>query len=108
MAANSVSPEDKIKNENILNETLKSLFAIVENYPALQANENFIALQEELKNVEEDIANARQSYNAKVKAFNTSIEVFPGVLFAKLYKFKKYEFYVVENEQERKNIKVEF
>ncbi len=108
MAANSQSAEDKIKNEGILNETLKSLFAVAENYPTLQANQNFITLMNELRGVEEDIASSRKNYNAKVKTFNTSVEVFPGVLFAKLYKFKKFEFYVVDDEKERKNIKVEF
>ncbi len=108
MAANSVTTEDKIKNENILNGTLKSLFAVAENYPTLQANKNFIALMEELRSIEVDIADARKNYNARVKTFNTSVETFPGVLFAKLYKAKKFEFYVVEDEKERKNIKVEF
>ncbi|MBE5735225.1 MAG: LemA family protein [Clostridiales bacterium] len=108
MAANSTTAEDKIKNEGILNETLKSLFAVAENYPTLQANQNFISLMNELRGVEVDIAEARKSYNARVKSFNTSVEAFPGLLFAKLYHFKKFAFYVVEDEKERKNIKVEF
>ena len=62
----------------------------------------------ELRSVEEDIAEARKNYNARVKTFNTSIEVFPGNIFAKIYHFKKFSFFVVEDEKERKNIKVEF
>ena len=108
MAYNSTTTEDKIKNEGILNETLKSLFAVAESYPNLQANTNFISLMNELKSVEVDIAESRKNYNARVKAFNTSIEVFPGNIFAKMYHFKKFSFFVVEDEKERKNIKVEF
>lgn len=100
--------EERIKNESILNSTLRSLFAVSENYPALQANQNFLDLQAQLKSLEEDIANARKFYNARVKTYNTSIETFPALLFAKLYRFKKYAFYMVDEEKERKNIKVEF
>ena len=108
MCINATTAEEKIQSENMLNDTLKSLFALSENYPKLQANENFIDLQNQLKVIEEDIAVARKTYNARVKTYNTSIEVFPGFLFAKLYKHKKVDFFVVDEEKERKNIKVEF
>ena len=108
MCVASTSTEEKIKNENMLNETLKTLFAVAEDYPELQANANFMDLQQQLREVEIEIANARKFYNARVKTYNTAIMVFPGILFAKLYKAKKAEFYVVEEEKERKNIKVEF
>ena len=108
MCVESGTTEEKIQSENILNDTLKSLFAVAENYPDLQANANFLDLQEQLKHIEEDIANARKFYNAKVKTHNTMLEVFPGLIFAKLYKFKKFPFYIVEDENERKNIKVSF
>lgn len=108
IAAGSNTIDDKIKNESALNGALKSLFAVVEKYPELQANQNFMALQNDLRAIEEDIANARKFYNAKVKSYNNSIQVFPGVLFAKMYHFNKFEFYVVDDEKERKNIKVQF
>lgn len=108
LAASAKTTEEKIASNNTLNNTLKGLFAVVEQYPTLQANSNFQDLMNQLKAIENDIANARKYYNARVKSFNTSIEVFPGNLFAKMYHFTKYPFYVVEDEQERKNIKVEF
>jgi len=108
LAANSTTLEDKIKNEAVLNNSLKGLACVVDKYPELKEDSNFISLQQDLKNIENNIADARQFYNARVKTFNNSIEGFPGVLFAKMYKFKKYSFYIVDAEQERKNIKVEF
>ncbi len=109
LAAASTSTEDKIKNDSALSNTLKNLLSVVvEKYPELKADTHFISLQNDLKNLEIDIANARKYYNARVKTFNNSIEVFPGVLFAKIFKFKKFSFYIVDDEQERKNIKVEF
>lgn len=108
MAVGATTIDDKIKNEAVLNNALKSLSVVVEKYPELQANANFLALQNDLRSIEEDIANARKYYNARVKTFNNSIQVFPGVLFAKLYHFTKFEFYVVDDEKERKNIKVQF
>lgn len=109
VAASATTTEEKIASNNTLNNTLKGLFAVAEQYPTLQANTNFQELMSQLKAVENDIANARKYYNARVKSFNTSIETFPGNFFAKIYKkFTKYPFYVVEDEQERKNIKVEF
>lgn len=108
IAAGSNTIDDKIKNESALNGALKNLFVVVEKYPELQANQNFLSLQNDLRAIEEDIANARKFYNAKVKSYNNSIQVFPGLLFAKMYHFTKFEFYVVDDEKERKNIKVQF
>ena len=108
LANNSVSTDEKIKNEAALTSALKSLLAVAEQYPALQANANFIDLQNTLKSIEEEIAHSRKYYNARVKVHNTSLEVFPGVIFAKIFKQKKFEFFVVDDEKERKNIKVEF
>ncbi|MDV7398876.1 LemA family protein, partial [Arthrospira platensis SPKY1] len=70
--------DEKVRANNQLTETLKSLFAVAENYPDLKANENFLALQEELTTTENKIASARQFYNDRVLDFNNLIEVFPN------------------------------
>lgn len=108
MAMNSKTNEEKIKNDNVLSGTLKSLFALSESYPDLKANTNFLDLQDQLKQLEAEISNARRFYNARVKLYNNAVETFPGNLFAKLYKFEKAELYIVSNEEERQNVKVEF
>lgn len=105
MGATSV--KDKAKAENMLEGTLKTLFAVSENYPKLQANENFLQLQEELSGTESKIAYARQHYNDMVMELNTKIQTFPINLLAGLFSFKEQEAYPVP-EEERKNVKVQF
>lgn len=99
--------EGKAKAENQLAGTLKTLFAVSENYPQLKANENFLQLQEELSGTESKIAYARQHYNDMVMAFNTKIEVFPNNIFAKQLNFTKKPLFETA-EFERKNVKVQF
>jgi len=106
MSANS--PEERAKNENMLSGTLKSLFAVTENYPQLQANENFLSLQANLRNLEDEIANSRKYYNGCVKLFNNKIEVFPSNLVAKRFKFEKKVLFEVTNQEERVAPKVQF
>lgn len=108
MAMNATTLEEKAQGENMLTGTLKSLFALSENYPDLKANANFIDLQNQLKQIETDIANARKYYNGVVKAFNTKIEVFPSNFVAGMFKFTKKQMFVVDNEAERQNVKVQF
>lgn len=104
---NAKTIESKSKASNMLSETLKSLFAVSENYPNLKANENFIQLQEELTGTENKIAYARQHYNDIVMLFNTKIETFPNNLFAKTLKFNQEQLFQA-SESERKNVKVRF
>jgi LemA protein len=99
--------QGKAKAENQLAGTLKTLFAVSENYPQLKANENFLQLQEELSGTESKIAYARQHYNDMVMAFNTKIEVFPNNIFAKQLNFTKKTLFEAA-ESERKNVKVQF
>jgi len=82
------TPEDMMQADNALTGTLKSLFAVAENYPELKANQNFLALQSELSNTEDKISYMRQSFNDMVMKFNTAIQTFPGVLFAGMMGFK--------------------
>ena len=105
MQASSV--KDKAEASNQLTETLKSLFAVSENYPDLKANQNFLQLQEEITGTENKIAYSRQHYNDIVMVFNTKIETFPNSVFAGMLKFDQEDMFEA-TEAERKNVKVEF
>jgi len=83
---------------NFLTQTLRSLFAVAENYPNLKANQNFLDLQNELSDIEEKIAYARQFYNRNVSAYNTSIQTVPNVVVANMFGFKRFEFFEAEEE----------
>ncbi len=107
MAMQANGAEDKGKAENMLSGTLKSLFAVAENYPELKANENFAKLQDELTDTENKIQAARRFYNGQVRDFNTKIQVFPTNMIAGMLKFKAFDFFEIE-EQEKKNIEVKF
>lgn len=108
MAQGAATVEEKIVGENQLQGTLKSLFAIAENYPDLKANQNFLDLQNQLKKVEEDIANSRKYYNAVVKQFNVKCEAFPSNIIAGIFKFEKKAMFEVDSAEERQNVKVSF
>lgn len=99
--------KEKADASNALSNTLKSLFAVSENYPNLQANQNFMQLQEEITGTENKIAYARQHYNDIVMHFNTKIETFPNNLLANTLGFKQQDLFKA-TEAERKNVKVEF
>jgi len=100
--------EGKAQAENMLSGTLKSLFALAENYPDLKANQNFMDLQQTLKDIEEHLQLSRRYYNATVRDFNTKIEIFPNNIFAGMFNFKRRDFFQVDSEEERKNVKVSF
>lgn len=104
------SLEDKAKAENMLSGTLKSLFALSENYPNLKANENFLELQRELTDTENKIQASRRFYNSNVLAMNTKLEMFPSNIIGNMFGFTKQEFFkLAEDEQEaRKPVKVSF
>jgi LemA protein len=84
--------------ENALTQTLRSLFAVVENYPDLKANQNVLSLQEEITTTENQISFSRQHYNASVLDYNNAIQVFPNVLLAGAFGFTKREFFEAEPE----------
>ena len=97
----------KAEASNMLSDTLKSLFAVAENYPDLKANENFLQLQEELSGTENKISYARQHYNDIVMVFNTKIQMFPNNVLSSTLGFKDKEMFDVP-EAEKKNVKVQF
>lgn len=108
MAMNATTPEAKADAENMLTGALKTLFAVAENYPQLRANENFLDLQNTLKEIEEHIQLSRRYYNATVRDFNTKIEVFPNNVFAGMFGFGKRQFFELGSAAERENVKVSF
>ncbi len=93
--------------DNVLTGALRSLFAVSENYPQLRANENFLALQQELSDIEEKVAFARQFYNRNVMDFNTRIQVFPSAIIANMFNFERFEFFEAE-EAAREEVQVSF
>lgn len=100
-AMSAQGPHEKGQAENFLSETLKSLFAVAENYPDLKANQNVSQLQEELTATENKIAFARQLYNDVVMAFNNKVQTFPSNVIAGAFGFKAREFFEVpEGEKE--------
>lgn len=100
--------QEKKEAENFLSQTLKSLFAVVENYPNLKASQNFLELQRELRDTEDKIQAARRFYNANVRDLNIKIESFPTNIIAKLFGFKKMDLFEIEEAEERRVPKVEF
>ena len=98
---------DKAEANNMLSDTLKSLFAVAENYPDLKANQNFGKLQDELSDTENKIAYSRQFYNSNVMDYNTKIALFPNSIVANMFGFKAAEFFEASDE-ERKPVKVSF
>ncbi len=100
-------PKETASANNQLTGALKTLFAVAENYPKLNASENFKELQEELSDTETKVAAARQFYNANVLDYNTKIKVFPNVLFASMFGFTQEQFFEASGE-EKQDVKVKF
>jgi len=98
VAAGAQGPAQQASAENVLTGALRSLFAVVENYPDLKASQNVIQLQEELTTTENQISFARQHYNATVLDYNNSIQTIPAVLIAGPFGFTKREFFDAEPE----------
>ena len=94
--------------ENMLSSTLKSIFALSESYPDLKANTNFLELQRELSDTENKIQASRRFYNGNVRDFNTKLEVFPTNIIGNMLGFKSRDYFEIEDEKERDNVKVKF
>ncbi len=98
----------KADAENMLSSTLKSLFAVSENYPELKASNNFLQLQNELTDTEDKIQAARRFYNTNVRDLNIKIESFPTNMMANAFGFKEMELFQTAGEVEREPVKVNF
>ena len=107
-AMQTTGVEDKARVEGMLTQALGQFKIAVENYPNLKANENFLAVQEELKSTENKIAFSRQNYNDQVLHYNNKIEMFPSNIFANMFGFKQEPFFELENPEEGKAVKVSF
>ena len=111
MSAGARTLDEKMEAANQMTGSLRTfLSAVAEDYPDLKANTNFLDLQNQLKQLEASLENARLYYNGQVKTFNTAIELFPGNIVVKGMgeEYKKRPYFEIENEEERQNVKVQF
>ncbi len=106
MGAGSVG--EKSQAEGALSGAMSKFFLVVENYPDLKANQNFLSLQEELTSTENKIAFSRQGYNDQVLFFNNKIQMFPSSIVAGMFKFEEEEFFEIEDKAEKEVPKVSF
>jgi len=107
-AMNAGSAAEKGAAENALTGTLKTLFAVAENYPELKANTNFLELQRELSDTENKIQAARRFYNGNVRDLNTKIQVFPDSIVANMLSIKQREFFEIEEAAQKETPNVQF
>ena len=106
--SNAGNMDQRTAGEGGLTEALTHLFAIAENYPQLKANENFMALQKELSDLETKIAFARQFYNDIVMKYNTKIQTFPTNILAGIFGFTFLGYFEVNSGRERESVSVRF
>ena len=106
--AGATTVNEKATLNNQLSDTLKTIMAVSENYPDLKANQNFLDMQEELRNTENKISFSRQFYNDSVTMYNTKLEVFPSNIIARWFKFTAESLFTAESDEARKNVKVDF
>lgn len=100
--------DEKAQNSAELSGMLKYLFALSENYPDLKSNQNFIEMQKSLEKIEEDLQQARRYYNATVRHYNILVTIFPLNLLAAQFNFTKKDYFQIDNDSERENVKVSF
>lgn len=104
----ATTADEKMKLDNELSLSLKSIMAVAESYPDLKANQNFISLQGELTDTENKISYSRQFYNDIVTRYNTKIQTVPSNIIAGIFGFKAQELYKIDTEEARKSVKVDF
>ncbi|MBU6323760.1 LemA family protein [Patescibacteria group bacterium] len=109
-AMGATAPADKAQAENMLSGTLKSLFAVAENYPQLKANENFLQLERDLTDTEDKIQASRRFYNGNVRDLNTALQSFPGNIIASAFGFKPMDLFELASSDAAANepVKVSF
>ena len=107
-AMGAKTADERVQAENMLSNTLKTLFAVAENYPDLKANANFLDLQRELADTENKIQASRRFYNGTVRDYNTAIESFPASVIAHSFAFAKKDFFGLAEEEARNPVKVRF
>ena len=107
-AMGAQTPDAQVKADNALSGTLKTLFAVAENYPDLKANANFLDLQHELADTENKIQAARRFYNGNVRDYNIATETFPSNIVAGSFGFAKKELFDLDEPAAREPVKVAF
>lgn len=107
-AQSAATPAEKIEANAQLTQTMRNFNMVMERYPELKANTNFLDLQNQLKGIENELANVRKYYNATIKQFNTKIRTFPASIVAGRMKLEKQPYFELDDAEERKNVKVEF
>lgn len=107
-AMKASGPMAKGQSENFFQETLKSLFALSEAYPELKADQNFLKLQEQIQEIENNIEYGRRYYNAVVRDYNTLTEAFPSNLIASWFSFHRESFFELQEPAAREPVKVDF
>ena len=107
-AQNASTLADKLEANAQLTQTMRNFNMVMERYPELKANTNFLDLQNQLKSIEYELSNARKYYNATIKQFNTQIRTFPSSVIAGMMKLEKQPYFELDDPEERKNVKVEF
>jgi len=108
VAAGTQNVEERAHAESGLTQSLKTLFAVVESYPELKANENFLALQKDLAAIEQDINLARRYYNGTVRNYNIAVKTFPRSIIAGMFGFAEEPFFEITAEAERNAPRVQF
>lgn len=106
--ANAGTVSEKAELDNQLSSALKTIMAVSENYPDLKANQNFSELSEELRNTENKISFSRQFYNDTVTMYNQKLQIFPSNIIANMFNFTSRDLFKTDNEEARKNVKVDF
>lgn len=107
-AQNASTPAEKIEANAQLTQTMRNFNMVMERYPDLKANTNFLDLQNQLKNIEYELTNVRKYYNATIKQFNTKIRTFPASIIAGRMKLEKQPYFELDDPEERKNVQVKF
>ena len=102
------NPADRMKAEAALSMGLGRLLAVAESYPDLKANENFLELQKQLQEIEDQLQMARRYYNGTVRNLNTAIEIFPNSVVANMFHFEQAEFFEIEDDKDRAVPEVNF
>jgi len=104
----ATTQNDKLKADDMVSGTLKSLFAVAENYPDLKASANFIQLQNELADIENKVAATRRFFNSSINELNSTVQAFPSSIIAGMFGFKQDNFFAVTDEKEKEVPQVKF
>lgn len=107
-AQSASTPAEKIEANAQLTQTMRNFNVVMERYPELKANTNFLDLQNQLKSIESELVNVRKYYNATIKQFNTKIRTFPASVIAGMMHLEKQPYFELDDPEERKNVKVQF